>query len=430
MGLQPNKANEIEDFNKLQRVCNGLIPEPYEEKEDTGGLGLDFTYDFEDDAVGKAHEHYLNMEEEVEFELENNDERKDLRDLPTVTIDPDYAHDHDDAITVFEEEDGYRAFVHIADVTHYVDEDSEIDRRAQDRGVTVYLGENTRNMLPPLLAQEVCSLKPGADKLTQTAEMKFNQEGELENYDIYKSVIESDAHLTHTHAEALLENRSELEDWYDENELAHEDAKDFKTFTEGLWQSAALAEKARDNRWDNSLILNKDQSIPSQIVEELMIKANESAGRYIADELDEAGIYRVLDSPDKGWEDEAEENLREVGYELDLSNQALRRINDLFESDRIEEGDEEKVKKAIVTAGESAEYNASKGDPIGHFGLGTELYAHWTSPIRRRSDMVVHRITGGDFEGDFRDLERAAHQTTFMEDIQERAARLWHDANT
>lgn len=430
MGVQSingdGNSNEITDFNELQRICNGMIPEPYDEESNNGIIS--YTYDFSDKAVEEAHQHYINMEDEIESELENNDERRDLRDLSTMTIDPDYAHDHDDAISVFSEDDGYRAFVHIADVTHYVEEGSEIDKRAQDRAVTFYLGDNTRHMLPPTLAQDVCSLKPGADRLSQTAEMKFNSEGELQDFDIYKSVIESDAHLTHTHAEALLESENSLKDWYSETAL-EDDAENFKSLARNLWDSRNLAESLRDKRWDDSLILNKDQSMPEKIIEEMMIKANESAGKYIADELDQTGIYRVLEAPEPGWTDKAEANLEEVGYDLDLSNQALRRINDLFASDRIDEDDGEDAKRAVLTAGNKAEYLASKGDPIGHFGLGNQLYAHWTSPIRRSTDMHNHRITGGDFDGDFRQLEKSAQKTNFMEDLQEKSAKLWHDAN-
>lgn len=380
------------------------------------------TYDPQGDAYQQAEE----ISREIDSEL---DSREDLRGLPTVTIDPDYAHDHDDAVSLVDDDDGYKAYVHIADVAHYVDPGSPIDESAKERGVTFYLGDNTRHMLPRRLAQDICSLAPGADRLAHTVEMDMDAEGNVEDFDVYRSVIESDAHLTYTHSDAIIESSDEIEAWFNENEAAGEDSRTFQEIAGSLDSLDEVSQSLREDRWDESLILNNRQSPSSRVVEEMMIQANKTVGDY----LREKGIggYRVEEAPERGWTDEVAFELSELGYELpdDIHTNPSRALNDFF-AEKVNEEDEKQARKAVVTKLPRAKYQARGQTPSGHFGLGTEDYAHFTSPIRRAVDLVNHRIVADTFEEGRGELSKIADNTSTQEEAADEAALLWYDANT
>jgi len=370
-----------------------------------------------DDAVQEVRE----LSTDIESELES---RRDLRDLSTVTIDPDYAHDHDDAVSLQKKEDGYKAHVHIADVGHYVDPGSAIDEEAEDRAVTFYLGDNTRHMLPPELAQDICSLAPGEEKLAHTVEMDLTEEGEVEAFDIYKSVIESDAHLTHSESERIIESSDVIFDWYEEDNTLHE----FAVTLDGLDK---VTENMRENNWTDRLYMNK-RNTGERIIEEMMVAANESVGDYLREQ--DVGIYRVEEAPDKDWEQEVQADLLELNYDLELDateENPIPVINDFFE-ETVAEEDEEEVIKAVKTKLPRAKWSASSGSfPAGHFGLGSTDYAHFTSPIRRYVDLINHWIISGEIEDvDTENIDVIAEHASEQDKAAEDAAMAWPGANT
>lgn len=357
------------------------------------------------------------------------EERVDLRELSTVTIDPDYAHDHDDAISIREEEDGFRAWVHIADVAHYVPEGSAIDKEARNRGVTFYLGDNTRHMLPRRLAQDICSLSPGMDRAAFTVEMEMDESGGVQGYDVYRSVIESDAHLTYTHADALIDGSEEVLDWY-KSENADTDTAWFQEICDGMKGFESVTTALRKDRWDQSLILNKRQSASSRVVEELMISANLVVGDYLRKEG--AGMYRFEEAADAGWVNEVASDLAKMGYQTPegLRNDPRRALNNFFD-EVVDEEDESLAKKTVVTKLPRARYvEASEYNPAPHFGLGMEDYAHFTSPIRRYTDLVNHRIIAGTCEENKDTLSGIASYTSAQQGAADEAAMAWYDANT
>lgn len=379
-------------------------------------------YHPQDDAYIEASE----ITRDVQSEL---DSRVDLRNLPTATIDPDYAHDHDDAVSIIESEDGYKAFVHIADVAHYVDEGSDIDESAEERGVTFYLGDNTRHMLPRRLAQDICSLSPDEESLAHTVEMDITEDGEVTDFDIYRSVIESDAHLTYTHADRLLENSDEILEWYrDSNEL-DEEAEIFYELTSSLENLDKVTENMREDRWDSSLILNNRQSRSSRIVEEAMIEANGVVGDYLREQG--MGIFRVETTPEKGWTDEVATELADLGYEppQGLRSNPMRALNNFFKN-TVEENDEKEARKSVVTKLPRAGYEERSDFKAGHFGLGIMDYAHFTSPIRRAVDLANHRLVADTLEADKNELSELAEHVTSQQEAADYAAMAWHDANT
>lgn len=322
------------------------------------------------------------LEVDVEAEI---DDRYDLRDLATFTVDPDDAKDYDDAISIQEEGDSYRAWVHVADVSHYVEEGGEIDQEAKDRGVTFYLGESTRHMLPEELASDICSLVEGEDRLAHTVEMEisegFNGDYEIQDFDIYESVVNIDEGLSYSEADRILENDANS---YDDDVL------------EALDRADDLTQEIRDDRWDYSLIINNDESPSSRVIEEMMLKANQAVARHLLDE-GKPGVFRIEDYPDPEWEEEIEEDLAEEGYAkpsgwLANDDNPKKRLNEFVEQEVADE-DEEEVKKAIITKMKPAEYSTREDT---HFALDFEKYAQFTSPIRRVGDLINHRLVKQD----------------------------------
>lgn len=414
----PYQTEEIESWGKLKEEFPE-IPVPYSSKDSK----------ILEAAVSEAEDIELNIEDELEY-------REDLRELPTATIDPDYAHDHDDAVSLLEDGNGYRGWVHIADVGHYVEPGDPIDQAARERGVTFYLGDNTRHMLPDYLAQEICSLKPDTDRLAHTVEMKFDQAANLKDWDIYKSVIKSDAHLTYTHADRIINSSEQILERQDN--LENEEATKFNELCTSLNNLDSLTQDLRNKRWNNSLILNERQSPSSRIVEEMMISANWTVGQYLREEKG-IGMYRDEDSPQNGWTKDAAEEISALGFELPEKvhqrPHTKRVLNDFFEetdfeiNSNLSEDTEKQVRKAVVTKLPRANYTESQdSNAVTHYGLGIGDYAHFTSPIRRYSDLVNHWILSGDFE-DTHEMPHIAENISSQQKAADESNRLWIDGN-
>lgn len=356
------------DDPRIQRLESEYnIPEPY-------------TADM--DAVTEAESISVDVEDEL-------DDRFDLRDQYAVTIDPEDAKDYDDAIALESIDNGYRAWVHIADVSHYVDEGSAIDREAKSRGVTFYLDDHTRHMLPGELASEICSLVEGEDRLAHTVEMDLRDNGDgyvIDDFDIYESVVNIDDGLSYPEANAIIEQET---DGYDEQTR------------ELLDDADKLTEALLDDRWDQSLVLNPENSASDRIIEEMMLKANQSVARHLLDE-GKPGIYRVEDSPGLSSFEDMEADLAEEGYNerpsgwLADSDNPKKTLND-FLAEEVDEQNLEDTRTAIVTKIPAAHYETRDGQ---HYALGFDEYAQFTSPIRRIGDLVNHRRVKDDAPAD------------------------------
>lgn len=370
-----------------------------------------YDHDALEDAVREADATELDIAAELD-----DPARHDLRGLTTFTIDPDDAKDYDDALSIVEEENGYRAWVHIADVSHYVkpagfyEEDGmgAIDAAARERGVTFYLGENTRHMLPGNLSTDMCSLVPNEERLAHTVELELSRWGDIRDLAVYRSVVESDARLTYTEADTMLGEGQ----GYGFGEAV----------LDNLQTLDGLTGRMREGRWETSLIINPKESPSSRLIEEMMITANTAVGMYL-DENELPGIYRVEDDPVTDWTSEVEEDLADVGYELPAGWDGTPKasLNRLFAED-IDEGNMDEAKKAVVTKLPRARY-APHGQQ--HFALGLENYVHFTSPIRRYADLVVHRIIAGEFDGTRRNLAAIADTVSRQEEEADAAARAW-----
>ncbi len=315
--------------------------------------------------------------------------RDDWRDRFVITIDPEDARDFDDAIHVERHRDGWTLAVHIADVSHYVAPDSPMDKEARRRGNSVYLPDRVVPMLPERLSNGICSLVPDEDRLTRLALIEFDRQGVMRRARFRKAVIRSARRLTYEEAFSLL---SAKPDTRSEISLALHEA----------WSLAALLRRNRfahgsldldfpevkvlvDDYGKPTGLKRSDNDISHQLIEEFMLAANEAVAReFLRRKL--PAIYRVHEEPDPRRLAEFTEFVKSHGISCgDLTTR--ENVQRLLESIRGTH-EEYAIKLALLKSLQKARYDPS---PLGHYGLAKANYCHFTSPIRRYADLVVHR---------------------------------------
>ncbi|ELZ75512.1 ribonuclease R [Haloferax larsenii JCM 13917] len=326
---------------------------------------------FPPEVLSEARARTEGVDEEIEEELEH---RQDLRDLTTWTTDPIDAQDFDDALSIRENEETYTLWVHIADVTHYVHPESEMWAEAVKRGNTVYMPAYTIHMLPPVLAETVCSLVPNEDRLAHTVEMEIKKDTlSFESIDIYKSVIHSDERLTYTQCENRLDD-PELP-LHEENSLVFD-----------------LADQLHEQRKeDGSLVLNPSRDRAHTIIEECMLKANKAVTHELMWNRGVEAMYRVHPQPTPDQWDKALREITElngVSIQSTSWDEPRKAVNDALESANSRTLN--KIQRAVLKVMPRAKY---MNDPFGgHYALNFDIYGHFTSPIRRLSDLINHWI--------------------------------------
>lgn len=320
--------------------------------------------------------------------------RKNLRSLATVTIDGERAKDFDDAISIKLTEHGYRLWVHIADVGFYVGWDSEIDKEARKRATSVYLADRVIPMLPKELSEDLCSLKPKVDRPAFTVEMDFNREGVRTNTKFYASLINSDARMTYTSVRKILVEQDAAE-----REKYNGLLREFELMNElcGVLRKSRLErgsldfdlpepEVLLDLQGRPEAIISSERNLAHMLIEEFMIAANEAVAEYL-----EAGgipsLYRIHEEPDAM----KLEDMMKVIRTLSGLNRKTLKPADFSQLLLDIKGTpaEEIINYMVLRSLKQARYSP---DNIGHFGLASECYTHFTSPIRRYPDLVVHRI--------------------------------------
>ncbi|WP_232687195.1 RNB domain-containing ribonuclease [Halobacterium zhouii] len=327
--------------------------------------------EFPSEVLAEAEERIEDVQTEIQDELE---ERRDLRDRATWTTDPVDAQDFDDAISVEERDDEYVLWVHIADVSHYVHPDSAMWEEAIERGNTVYLPGYTIHMLPPVLAETVCSLVPEEDRLAHTVEMHLDKEDlGYESIDIYKSVIHSNERLTYKETEDRLDD--EGAPLHDEMSLVFD-----------------IADRMHEQRKEEgSLVLNPRRDRAHTIIEECMLKANKAVTHELMWSRGVEAVYRVHPQPSPDEWDEALREIQEldgVSIPGDAWDDPRKAVNATLE--QAPERQLGKIQWAVMKVMPRAKY---MNDPFGgHHALNFEIYGHFTSPIRRMSDLVNHWI--------------------------------------
>lgn len=320
--------------------------------------------------------------------------RKDLRSLPTVTIDGEMAKDFDDAVSVSLMEHGYRLWVHIADVGFYVPWDSPVDAEARKRGTSVYFPDRVIPMLPKELSEDLCSLRPGVDRFSFTAEMDFDRYGKRLHTKFYPSVIKSNERMTYTSVRKILVDQDKAE-----REKYDYLLQDFELMGElcGVLRSGRLElgsldfdlpepEILLDLQGNPEAIIRAERNFAHMMIEEFMIAANEAVAEYI-EKRGLPCIYRIHEEPDPMKLEDIFKVVRHLGrfskktFKPGDFSALLRAIKDKPE--------EETVNYIVLRSLKQARYSTINA---GHFGLASTCYTHFTSPIRRYPDLVVHRI--------------------------------------
>jgi ribonuclease R len=331
------------------------------------------------------------------------DGRVDLREQACFTIDPDTAKDFDDAIAVRREGDGYRVWVHIADVSHFVPAGTPLDRGAAERAFSLYVPGRVAPMLPPELSNDLCSLRPREDRLCVTVEVPFDASLEPGEPAFYRSVIRSRARLTYGQAERILSGEEAAEPEIEEGlRLAETVALELRSrrFARGaLRVTTREVTFAFDPDGGVERAWLESEPHAHMLVEELMILANEAVGGLLAGRRREA-LYRVHERPDPQavlhllaklaalevpTPPAPERERLTPGLAAKLAAETSERVSDYVE--RSGRGTEA-FPALVLRALKQARYD---GRNLGHSGLASPAYAHFTSPIRRYPDLVVHR---------------------------------------
>lgn len=344
---------------------------------------------------GKKVRHEL---EDIPDKVRKKDfkDRVDLRDLCTVTIDGDSTKDFDDAISVERlDNGGWRLSVHIADVSYYVEDGAAIDEEAYKRGTSIYVADRVVPMLPFQLSNGICSLNPDVDRLTLTCAMEFNPQGVMTDYDIYPSVIHSDGRCTYSKVNAYLEDESSVPEYQAFGSML----KDFSNLAKEL---KAQTEKrghidfetrepyfVLDEKGTPIDVVIRDRGWSEQMIEEAMIAANVA----VAHELHSKslpGMYRVheLPDPEKLQSLTAMARVLQVPCSIDPDQCEPKDIAAFLNS-----VENESVKQILSTVAVRSMQKARYcEDNLGHYGLALDEYCHFTSPIRRYPDLLIHRM--------------------------------------
>jgi ribonuclease R len=338
--------------------------------------------------------------------------RTDFRGVTTVTIDGEHARDFDDAITIERLPNGHFWLgVHIADVSHYVAEGSALDEEAYERGTSVYFTERAVHMFPAELATGLCSLNPNVDRLVQTCLMEVDRQGAVVRYEIHDGVINSDARMTYTAVNAILADRDpeamfEYQPLVPTFELMRElfDILNRRRRRRGSIDfDLPEAEVVLSEVGEIEAIVASERNIAHRIIEEFMLLANET----VAAHLERQGVpalHRVHEAPDAKKVEEFEAFITPLGYSLAARGRALTPKHFQKLIDRMRGTPEERpIAALMLRTMQKARYDAVS---LGHFGLAVEHYTHFTSPIRRYPDLVVHRMLRESRQGPIGDTRR------------------------
>ena len=396
---------KIRDFGeKKGKKPEGVITEILGHIHDPGVdiLSIVRAYNLPEDFPGAVKNQLKQVPDEVKKDSWAG--RKDLRDLPTVTIDGEEAKDLDDAISIERAGDGYRLGVHIADVSHYVQEHTPLDEEAFKRGTSVYLVDRVIPMLPHKLSNGICSLNEGEDRLALSCLMEIDSQGNVTGHEIAETVIRSDRRMTYTAVNAIVTD-------HDPQVTA-----EYAEFAEMFLLMKELADILRKKRHargsidfdfpESRIVLDEkgkpleikayERNAATRIIEDFMLLANETVAEdYFWQEL--PFLYRTHDKPDEDRMKRLGTFINNFGYVLRMPGGQVypKEIQKLL--DKVEGTPEELlISRLTLRSMKQAKYTTEN---TGHFGLAARYYTHFTSPIRRYPDLQIHRIIKESLHG-------------------------------
>lgn len=330
---------------------------------------------------------------DVGASLEADALRRDVRDRFTFTIDPTDARDFDDAISIEYVDGLMRLGVHIADVSHYVPWDSPIDSEARLRATSVYLVDRVLPMLPEKLSNEICSLNPGEDRLAFTVDMMLDKDGVVQHVDLYPSAIRSDLRLDYDRVQRMLDGVEPFPDEITESGvrgLAHASASlgRRRVARGGLDFETVEAKVRLDADGVPIEVILRERTEATNMIEEAMIAANEAVARHMRDAVAPM-VYRIHEAPDPDALEDIAAVLKEFDYPVRDVGAATPATFQRIVRFAHERPEKRLINSLLLRALERARYSA---ELEGHFGLASEAYTHFTSPIRRYPDLIVHRL--------------------------------------
>lgn len=354
-------------------------------------LSIIRSYGLKDNFSKKTKKEAVFIEKEVDVSKQKD--RKDLRDLFTVTIDGRDSKDFDDAISIEKDEEDFILYVHIADVSHYVKENSEIDKEAYQRGNSTYLYNIVLPMLPEELSNGICSLNPNENRLALSLKMRINKLGKVADYKIYKSIIKSNYRLVYDDVNDYLDNKEKVYD----DEILIEKLELFDNLYKILKNKREKRGAIDFNFTESQIDVNEkgdvlnisifERGSANKMIEEFMLVSNETIASLFA-YMDFPSLYRIHEKPKDENVESFKNILNTLGYNIKGKELHPKDFQEILKEVSGKD-DESLVNMLMLRTMRKAKY-ANYRDI--HFGLATKYYTHFTAPIRRYPDLIVHRL--------------------------------------
>lgn len=370
-------------------------------------LSIIRSYGLKDNFSKKTKKEAVFIDKEVDITKEKD--RKDLRDLFTVTIDGRDSKDFDDAISIEKDKEDFILYVHIADVSHYVKENSEIDKEAYQRGNSTYLYNIVLPMLPEELSNGICSLNPNENRLALSLKMKINKLGKVVDYKIYKSMIKSNYRLVYDDVNDYLDNKDKVYD----DEILIEKLELFDKLYKILKNKREKRGAIDFNFTESQIDVNEkgdvlnisifERGSANKMIEEFMLVSNETIASLFA-YMDFPSLYRIHEKPKDEKVESFKNILNTLGYNIKGKELHPKDFQEILKEVSGKD-DESLVNMLMLRTMRKAKY-ANYRDI--HFGLATKYYTHFTAPIRRYPDLIVHRLVKDFVDNKFENISQSS----------------------
>lgn len=370
-------------------------------------LSIIRSYGLKDNFSKKTKKEAVFIDKEVDITKEKD--RKDLRDLFTVTIDGRDSKDFDDAISIEKNEEDFILYVHIADVSHYVKENSEIDKEAYQRGNSTYLYNIVLPMLPEELSNGICSLNPNENRLALSLKMRINKLGKVVDYKIYKSMIKSNYRLVYDDVNDYLDNKDKVYD----DEILIEKLELFDKLYKILKNKREKRGSIDFNFTESQIDVNEkgdvlnisifERGSANKMIEEFMLVSNETIASLFA-YMDFPSLYRIHEKPKDEKVESFKNILNTLGYNIKGKELHPKDFQEILKEVSGKD-DESLVNMLMLRTMRKAKYTNYRDI---HFGLATKYYTHFTAPIRRYPDLIVHRLVKDFLDNKFENISQSS----------------------